>query len=106
MAKVNWINGNIEPPQAGEYYVILEAKKDCFSAMDDSKKILSAGDIDIDTDWWNAKDRQFNLVGRDNPVWRVLSWAHILRPDIPSDIAPRVTSYFGVNVKEERGDER
>ena len=25
MAKVNWINGNIAPPESGEYYVILEA---------------------------------------------------------------------------------
>lgn len=27
MAKVNWINGKIAPPESGEYYVILEALK-------------------------------------------------------------------------------
>ena len=101
MAKVNWIKGTIEPPEAGEYYVILEAKKDLFDPMDDSEKTVSAGDIEIDTDWWSAKDRQFNLVGRANPAWRILAWAFMLRPDVPGDIAPRVTSYFGMNVKEE-----
>lgn len=106
MAKVNWINGTIEPPETGEYYVILEAKEDVFCPIDDSKKIVSAGDIEINTDWWSAKDRQFNLVGRANQVWRILAWAFMLRPDIPVDIAPRVTSYFGVNVKEESGDAR
>ena len=28
MAKVTWINGKIDPPQSGEYYVTLEAKDD------------------------------------------------------------------------------
>ena len=28
MAKVNWINGKIAPPESGEYYVILEAQQD------------------------------------------------------------------------------
>ena len=27
MAEVTWINGTIDPPQSGEYYVTLEAKR-------------------------------------------------------------------------------
>lgn len=106
MAKVNWINGTIEPPDAGEYYVILEAKQDCFDPMNTTRKLISEGDIEIIDDYWSATERQFQSIGRENPVWRILAWARVLRPDIPSGIAPRVTSYFGVNVKKEGGNEQ
>ena len=33
MAEVTWVKGTIDPPQSGEYYVILEAKQDIINPV-------------------------------------------------------------------------
>ena len=33
MAEVTWIKGTIDPPQSGEYYVALEAKRDIINPV-------------------------------------------------------------------------
>lgn len=84
MAKVNWINGSIEPPEPGEYYTITQSVK---------------GDVWIDIDTWDGK--KWETLGTDNDYWQVLSWARILRPDIPKDLRGLVTLYFGQGVKDD-----
>lgn len=41
---------------------------------------------------------EFDTIGKDNPIWRVLSWARMLKPSIPADIRDRVKWYFGMEV--------
>lgn len=84
MAKVNWIKGSIEPPEPGEYYTITQSVK---------------GDVWIDIDTWDGK--KWETLGTDNDYWQVLSWAGILRPDIPKDLRGLVTLYFGQGVKDD-----
>lgn len=102
MAKVNWINGKIAPPESGEYYVILEAQQDIRDPIT-NELLVSAGDVEMDDDWYDAERRYFSSVGENNPFWRVLSWASILKPDVPEDIKPRLRTYFGEKVKWEDG---
>lgn len=97
MANVNWINGTINPPESGEYYVILEAQQDMKDPA--TGKILHhAGDIEMDDDWFDHKNVCWQSLWKGNPFWRVLSWASVLRPSIPEDIRPRVKRYFGTEV--------
>lgn len=84
MAKVNWINGSIEPPEVGEYYTITQSVK---------------GDVWIDTDTWDGE--KWETLGADNSYWKVLSWARVLKPDIPKDLQGRVNLYFGQEVKDD-----
>lgn len=49
MAKVTWIKGTIDPPQSGEYYVILEAKQDMVDP-ETGKVWYRTGDVTIDAD--------------------------------------------------------
>ena len=98
MAKVNWINGKIEPPESGEYYVIFEAKQD-IRDPDTNELLASAGDVEMDGDWYDAERRYFSSLGENNPFWRVLSWANILKPDVPDDIKPKLRTYFGEKVE-------
>ena len=86
MAKVNWINGSIEPPDAERCYVIAEALTD-YGA-------LKKGDIVIDSDLWTGSQ-----WGYYYGIFRVLSWARRLYPDIPKDLQGRVKWYFGKEVK-------
>lgn len=113
MAKVNWINGKIAPPESGEYYVLLEAQQD-IRDPDTNELLVSAGDVKMTGDWYDAKRRYFDSVGENNPFWRVLSWANVLNPDVlpwakvmkldvPEDIKPRLRTYFGTKVKWEDG---
>lgn len=102
MAKVNWINGKIAPPESGEYYVILEAQQD-IRDPDTNELLVSAGDVEMDGDWYDAKRRYFDSIGEKNPFWRVLSWANFLKPDVPDDIKPKLRTYFGAKVKWEDG---
>lgn len=102
MAKVNWINGNIAPPESGEYYVIIEALQD-IRDPDTKELIVSPGDVEMIGDWYDAEGRYFDSIGDKNPFWRVLSWAKFLTPDVPDDIKPKLRTYFGEKVKWEDG---
>lgn len=96
MDEVNWIKGTIAPPESGEYYIILEAMRD-IDPLPSGGEPIHKGDIEITTDWYDADLAAF--IGKDNPIWRVLSWASMLRPSIPADIRDRVKWYFGREVK-------
>lgn len=91
MAKVNWINGSIKPPKAKVYYVIMECVKD-FGDM-------RAGEIDICSAIWFGDF--WDISGRKNENFRILSWAEQLLPDIPKDLQERVKWYFGQEVKDD-----
>lgn len=102
MAKVNWVNGKIAPPESGEYYVILEAQQD-IRDPDTNELLVRAGDVEMTGDWYDVKRRYFDSIGEKNPLWRVLAWADVLRPDVPDDIKPNLRTYFGKKVKWEDG---
>lgn len=92
MAEVNWINGTILPKESGEYYIIAEAKEDLPSGG------IRKGDIEIDSDWFDASVGGFYSYDNENPTWKVLSWAKLLKPSIPQDLIGRVKTYFGCEV--------
>lgn len=98
MAEVNWIKGTIAPPESGEYYVILEATQ-AWDSVPTEKKFVNAGEIEITGDWYDAEDGCFQAIGKENPFWRVLSWAKVLKPSIPADLLGRVRWYFGKEIK-------
>nr|DAL25952.1 MAG TPA_asm: hypothetical protein [Caudoviricetes sp.] len=102
MAKVDWINGKIAPPESGEYYVILEAQQD-IRDRGTNELLVSSGDVEMIGDWYDADGGYFDSIGENNPFWRVLSWADILKPDVPDDIKPKLRSYFSEKVKWEDG---
>ena len=90
MAEVTWINGSLNPPKSGEYYIIIEAQEDT--------QYFKRGDIEITDDWFNACKGTFDTIGENNHTWKVLNWAYILHPNIPNDLRDRVRLYFGVEV--------
>ena len=92
MAEVNWIKGELNPPSSGEYYVIQEAQHDISSIG------IKKGDIEITSDYWDKELSEWDELGKDNPTWKVLSWADILHPNIPRDLMGRVKRYFGKDV--------
>lgn len=102
MAEVNWIKGTIAPPESGDYYIILEAMRGS-DPLPSGEVLVHKGDIEITTDWYDAKRRYFDSIGENNPFWRVLAWANVLKPDVPEDVKPRLRIYFGVKVKWEDG---
>ena len=53
MAKVTWIKGTIDPPQSGEYYVILESKQDIINPVAGTVD-YKTGDVMIYTDQKSA----------------------------------------------------
>lgn len=89
MAEVNWIKGELNPPSGGEYYVIEEAQHDLKAVG------ITKGDIEITTDYYDAKHEEWDELGKDNPTWKVVAWADVLRPDIPDVLNGRVKRYFG-----------
>lgn len=93
MAEVNWINGNILPKKSGEYHIILEVQHD----IGDLKK----GDIEITNEYFYADKGEWETIGKDNPTWKVLSWANIVKPNIPKDLRDKVKVYFGVKIGED-----
>ena len=97
MAEANWIKGTIAPPESGEYYVILEATQ-AWDSVPTGEKFVNAGEIEIIGDWYDAEEGYFQAIGKENPFWRVLSWAEVLKPSIPADIRDRVRWYFGTDV--------
>ena len=105
MAKVTWIKGTIDPPQSGEYYVTFEAKQNMIMLdKETGKAYYEAGDVTIETDFYDAKKRVWKQLGKDNPFWEVVCWAHILEPDIPDGVRERLVEYLGTKVKWKNGD--
>ena len=94
MAEANWIKGTIAPPESGDYYIILEAMRDS-DTLPSGEVLVHKGDIEITNDWYDADRAEFDTIGKDNPIWRVLSWADMIRPSIPADILDRVKWFFG-----------
>lgn len=90
MAKVNWINGSIEPSETGKYYVISEAVTDYNG--------LKKGDVIISMDEWLPV---LNKWGYYNIHFRILAWAPMIYPDIPKDLQGRVKWYFGKEVRDD-----
>lgn len=93
MAEVNWINGTIAPPESGDYYIILEAMRDS-DPLSSGEVLVHKGDIEITNGWYDADQAAFDTIGKDNPIWMVLSWARMLKPSIPADIRDRVKWCF------------
>lgn len=93
--QTNWINGTIAPPESGEYYIIIEARSGGVT--------FKKGDVEMTTDYYNADSDTFDTIGnRDNPYWKVLSWANIKFPPVPKDLQGRVKNYFGHKVGAEK----
>lgn len=103
MAEVTWIKGTIDPSQSGEYYVTLEAKQDIVDPAT-GKVYYKAGDVMIDVDFYYAEDRFWEQLGKGNPFWAVVCWAHIIKPDIPDGVRERLVEYFGERVQWQNGD--
>ena len=74
MSEVTWINGTIDPPQSGEYYVTLEAKQDMVDPVTGTVD-YKTGDVMIYTDCYYAGTRFWEQLGKDNPFWGVVCWA-------------------------------
>ena len=102
MAEVTWINGTIDPPQSGEYYVTLEAKRDMVDP-ETGKVYYKTGDVIIDVDCYNAEYSFWEQLGKDNPFWEVVCWADILKPNIPDGVRERLVEYFGEKVQWKNG---
>ena len=102
MAEVTWIKGTIDPPQSGEYYVTLEAKQDMVDPVT-GKVYYNRGDVMIGIDFYYADDSFWDKLGKDNPFWEVVCWAHILEPDIPDGVRERLVEYFGEKVQWQNG---
>lgn len=98
MAEVNWIKGTITPPESGDYYIILEAMRSTFDPRT-GETLISKGDIEMTNTWYDADLEAFDLIGKDNPIWRVLFWARMLKPSIPADIRDRALWYFGMRLE-------
>lgn len=103
MAEVTWIKGTIDPPQSGEYYVTLEAKQDIVDP-ETGKVWYRTGDVMIGIDCYYAGARFWEQLGKDNPFWEVVCWAHILLPDIPDGVRESLVEYFGEKVQWQNGD--
>ena len=105
MAEVTWVKGAIDPPQSGEYYVTFEAKQNMIMLdKETGKAYYEAGDVTIETDFYDAKKRVWKQLGKDNPFWEVVCWAAILKPDIPDGVRDSLVEYLGTKVKWQNGD--
>ena len=91
--KVNWIKGEIEPPEEGKYYVITEAQ--------DDTALYKKGDIVIAFDRYSKALGWLSFIV-DNSTWKILAWAEILLPDVPEEVTDRIVTYFDVEVKNRR----
>ena len=103
MFEVTWIKGTIDPPQSGEYYVILKAKQDIINPVTCTLD-YKTGDVMIYTDCYYAGASFWKQLGKDNPFWAVLCWADILKPDIPDGVRDRLAEYIVTKVKWQNGD--
>lgn len=100
MDNVIWIKGTIAPPESGEYYVILEAMQDG-DPLSSGAVLIHKGDIEIARDWYDADRAEFDTIGKDNPIWKVLAWANIFKPSVPEALRDRVRCYFGEEINHE-----
>lgn len=91
--EVTWINGTIPPPKTGEYYIAIRAKTEY------SLGGLKKGDIHIDGDWYDVEDGEWQTIGKNNPIWEVIGWARLLKPDIPKEWQKDVTNFFGMEIE-------
>lgn len=92
MAEVQWIKGELNPPSNNEYYIIIEAQEDTVS--------FKKGDIEITSDCFDVEQGCFDTIGKDNPCWKVLCWADMLRPNVPPKLRDKVKVFFGERVDE------
>ena len=92
--KVDWIKGSINPPVSGEYYVINRVLQDIDDEVDGTN-YFRAGEFEVTGDWWDAEEKKWQSIGKNNPYWTVDAWADILKPDVPEDILDKVRVYFG-----------
>ena len=53
----------------------------------------------IGIDFYYADDSFWDELGKNNPFWGVVCWAHILEPDIPDGVRDRLVEYFGEKVQ-------
>lgn len=90
---VQWINGNITPPEVGEYYTITQATTDCIDIFEQNKVVFPKNGIEITTDYWDGE--QWESLGKENHMWKVISWGSILMPDVPNDIRDNLVKYMG-----------
>lgn len=102
MAEVTWINGTIDPPQSGEYYVTLEAKHGIVDQKT-GEVWYRAGDVMIDIDRYYAGAHFWDKLGKDNQFWELVCWADILKPNIPDDVRERLVWYLGEKVQWQDG---
>lgn len=104
MAEVTWIKGTIDPPQSGEYYVVLEAKHNMIMLDEETGKAhYETGDVTIKVDFYDDKERFWKKLGKDNPFWEVVCWADILKPNIPDGVRERLVEYLGEKVQWKNG---
>ena len=103
MAEVTWIKGTIDPPQSGEYYVTLEAKRDIINPVTGTVD-YKTGDVMIYTDCYYTGARFWEKLGKGNPFWEVVCCADILKPNIPDGVRDRLVEYLGAKVKWQNGD--
>ena len=92
MARVDWISGHLNPPNSGEFYVIEEVQQDMGEVG------WKKGEIEITTDYFDANKKEWQEIGKDNPYWKVVAWADMLRPDVPPSLRDKVKMYFGIEV--------
>lgn len=97
MSNVDWVRGSIDPPESGEYYVINKVLRDITDDVT-GENYFRVGEYEITGDWWDAAEKEWQSIGRDNPFWAVEAWAVIPKPPVPADIADKVRVYFGQDV--------
>ena len=73
---VQWIKGEVLPPESGEYYIAIEAQQDIGEGW------FAKGDVEITTDYFNKDSGYFDTIGGPNDYWKVLCWADILNSAI------------------------
>lgn len=82
MAKVTWIKGTIDPPQSGEYYVILESKQDIINPVAGTVD-YKTGDVMIYTDQKSADRYGVSKKAMQNAIngvtWKCVPYM----PDLP-----------------------
>lgn len=82
----------------------LEAKQNMIMlGTETGRAYYETGDVTIEVDFYDAKKRVWEQLGKDNPFWEVVCWADILKPDIPDGARDRLVEYFGEKVQWQDG---
>lgn len=90
---VQWINGNITPPEVGEYYTIVQATTDLIDIFECNKVVFPEKGIEITVDYWDSE--QWESLGKENKMWKVLAWGSVLMPDVPNEYRDNLRKYMG-----------